>query len=134
VVGKIDEALNNLDAIKKSLAAAAARSNASLKQSVAAAQARWQPVFDAFTANYKNDEDSIQRSGSLRESIPRTGFGGGPQWPPTAAQLEYAKRFDTAYADAMAGYNQYVSTLAPLQSALKSAGLKPLEGVKPLAP
>lgn len=136
IYGKIDEALNNLDAIKKSLAtaASASQSNGSLKQSVTGAQARWQPVFDAFTADYKNDEDSIQRGGSLRESIPRTGFAGGPQWPPTAAQLDYAKRFDAAYTDAMAGFNQYVSSLAPLQSALKGAGLKPLDGVKPVTP
>ncbi|HMF28177.1 MAG TPA: hypothetical protein VKE42_05360, partial [Candidatus Cybelea sp.] len=136
IFGRINEALNNLDAIKKSLATAAssARSNASLNQSITDAQTRWQPVFDAFTANYKNDEDSIQRAGSLRESIPRTGFGGGPQWPPTAAQLNYAKRFDAAYADAMAGYNAYVSSLGPLQAALKSAGIKPLDGVKPVTP
>jgi hypothetical protein len=136
IFGRINQALNNLDAIKKSLtaASAAAAANGSLKESIAGAQSRWQPVFDAFTANYKNDEDSIQRGGSLRESIPRTGFGGGPQWPPTAAQLDYAKRFDAAYADAMAGYNAYVSSLSPLQSALKSAGVKPLDGVKPLTP
>ncbi|MBV9333160.1 MAG: hypothetical protein JO146_04065 [Candidatus Eremiobacteraeota bacterium] len=134
--GKIDDALNNLDAINKSLATAAssARSNASLTQLIAAAQSHWQPVFDAFTANYKNDEDSIQRGGSLRESVPRTGFPGGPQWPPTAAQLDYAKRFDAAYNDAMAGFNAYVRSLAPLQSALKGAGLKALDGVKPVTP
>jgi photosystem II stability/assembly factor-like uncharacterized protein len=134
VYGKIDEALNDLDAIKKSLASAlvAAKNDASIGARIAAAQQQWDPVFAAFTADYKNDEDSIQRPGSLRESIPRTGFGG--QLPPTAAQLDYAKRFDAAYAAAMAGYNGYVSSLAQLQSQLKAAGIKPLQGVNPVTP
>jgi photosystem II stability/assembly factor-like uncharacterized protein len=135
IYGKIDEALNNLDAMRKSLtsAGAGAKNNPSLAQEIAAAQQRWQPVFSAFTADYRNDEDSIQRPGSLRESIPRTGLQ-GPQLPPTAAQLDYARRFDAAYATAMAGYNSYVSSLEPLQSSLKSVGLKPLEGVTSLTP
>jgi photosystem II stability/assembly factor-like uncharacterized protein len=136
VYSRIDEALNNLDAIKKSLssAAAAGKRDATLAQAIAAAQTRWQPVFAAFTADYKNDEDSIQRPGSLRESIPRTTGFGGPQLPPTAAQLDYSKRFDAAYAAAMAGYNDYVGSLAAIQAALKRVGLKPLEGATPLTP
>ncbi|HYL27838.1 MAG TPA: hypothetical protein VEW74_08380, partial [Candidatus Nitrosotalea sp.] len=135
VFGKIDDALNNLDAIKKSLASAAvsAKKAPAVESQIAAAQAAWQPVFAAFTANYKNDEDSIQRPGSLRESVPRTGLN-GPQLPPTAAQLDFAKRFDAAYSDAMAGYNRYVGSLNGLQSALKSAGIKPLDGAGPLTP
>ncbi len=135
IYGKIDDALNNLDAVKKSLAsaAAAAKSDPSLEQEIVSLQQQWQPVFAAFTADYKNDEDSIQRPGSLRESVPRTGLG-GPQLPPTAAQLDYAKRFDAAYAAAMGGYNGYVSSLGPLQAALKKAGMKPLDGATPLTP
>jgi hypothetical protein len=135
VYGKVDEILNNLDSIKKSLAksATAATSNAALKAAISTAQQGWDPVFGAFTADYKNDEDSIQRPGSLRESIPRTGFA-GPQLPPTAEQLDYAKRFDDAYAAAVAQYNSYVASLASLQSSLKSAGLKPLDGVTPVTP
>ena len=135
IYGKIDEALNNLDAIKKSLAAAAtaAKSNATLTNQIAAAQQAWTPVFGAFTADYKNDEDSIQRAGSLRESVPRTGFG-SPQLPPTAAQLDYASRFDTAYSAAVAQYNGYVGSLGPLQAALKAAGMKALDGVKTVTP
>jgi photosystem II stability/assembly factor-like uncharacterized protein len=131
IYGKIDAILNNLDAIEKSLtaSAAAAKSNAALSAQIASAQRAWTPVFGAFTANYKNDEDSIQRGGSLRESVPRTGFG-GPQLPPTAAQLNFSQRFDAAYADAVDKYNAYVASLAPLQSGLHAAGLKPLNGVE----
>jgi hypothetical protein len=57
VYGRIDEALNNLDAIRKSLTSAstAAKQNSSLVQQIAGAQQRWQPVFSAFTADYKHD-------------------------------------------------------------------------------
>jgi photosystem II stability/assembly factor-like uncharacterized protein len=135
VYGRIDEALNDLDAISKSLTSAlkAASSDPSLERRLADARQRWGPVFDAFTANYKNDEDSIQRAGSLRESVPRTGFAGS-QLPPTAAQLDFAKRFDAAYAAAVDGYNAYVGSLAGLQASLKSAGIKPLDGLNPIAP
>ena len=135
IYGKIDEILNNLDAIKKSLggAAASAKSNAALSGQIASARQAWTPVFAAFTADYKNDEDSIQRGGSLRESVPRTGFG-GVQLPPTAAQLEFSQRFDAAYAAAVNQYNAYVASLGPLQTALRGAGLKPLEGVKTATP
>ncbi len=136
VYGKIDETLNNLDAIKKSLAmaAGAAKNNAPVELQIADAQRRWEPVFAALTADYKNDEDSIQRAGSLRESVPRTTGLGGPQLAPTAAQLDYAKRFDAAYAAAMAGYNGYVNSLGPLQAALKRAGVKPLDGTNAVSP
>ncbi|MGC1381520.1 MAG: hypothetical protein WA814_10930 [Candidatus Baltobacteraceae bacterium] len=135
VYGKIDLALNNLDALKKSLASAAgaAKANASLAASISTAQTQWSEVFGAFTADYKNDEDSIQRAGSLRESIPRTGFG-GPQLPPTTAQLDYAKRFDAAYNAAVSKYNAYVASLSPLQAELKQAGLKPLQGANAVTP
>jgi hypothetical protein len=136
VYSTIDETLNDLDAIKSSLASAAtaAKSDPALEAQIADAQRRWQPVFAAFTADYKNDEDSIQRAGSLRESIPRTTGLGGPQLPPTAAQLDYSKRFDDAYAAAMNDYNTYVASLGPLQAALKKAGLKPLAGTTAVTP
>lgn len=135
IYGKIDAVLNNLDSIKRSLtrAAASARANAALSGTIATAQQRWTGVFGAFTADYKNDEDSIQRGGSLRESVPRTGLG-GPQLPPTAAQLDFARRFDAAYAAAIEGYNAYVGSLAPLQASIKSAGIKPIEGATPATP
>ncbi len=135
IYSKIDEALNNLDAIKKSLASAAtaAKNDPALSRDVAAAQAQFGDVFAAFTADYKNDEDSIQRPGSLRESVPRTGFP-GVQLPPTAEQLDYGRRFEAAYNAAVAKYNAYVASLVPLQAELKKAGLKPISGANPVTP
>jgi photosystem II stability/assembly factor-like uncharacterized protein len=133
--GEIDEALNHLDAIRTSLGTAAkgAKKNPALAARIARAQKSWQGVFSSFTADYKNDEDSIQRPGSLRESLPRTGFG-AVQWPPTAEQLDYAKRFDAAYAAAFAKYNAYVTSLGSLDGALKNAGLKPVNGASAVSP
>ncbi len=132
--GKIDDALNNLDAIRKSLssAAAAAKTDPALTSQIATARQTWTGVFASFTADYHNDEDSIQRSGSLRESLPRTGFGA--QAPPTEAQRDYASRFDTAYAAAFASYNDFVAHLATLSKALSSKGMTPIQGATALAP
>jgi photosystem II stability/assembly factor-like uncharacterized protein len=131
---KIDEALNNLDAIRKSLASARAnKAAAPFASAIAAAQSTWSDVFSSLTANYQNDEDSIQRPGSLRESIPRTGFG-GPQLPPTAEQLDYARRFDAAYASAFEKYNAFVKSLGTLSSQLQTKGLKAIQGAAPVSP
>jgi hypothetical protein len=85
-----------------------------------------------FTADYHNDEDSIQRPGQLREDMPRTGFGAAQ--PPTAETQQYASEFDSAYAAAFAKYNDFMSNLTKLSSQLQSKGMKPIEGAKTLAP
>jgi len=132
--GKIDEALNNLDAMKKSLAAAttAASADASLESRIAAASSERDAVFSTFTADYHNDEDSIQRPGALREDVPRTGFGAAQ--PPTAATLRYAGEFDTAYDAAFAKYNALVTDLAALSKQLQAKGMKPVDGAKSVVP
>ncbi len=132
--GRIDVALNHLDAIGKSLAAAAiaAKTNAALTARIADLQRTRETVFASFTANYHNDEDSIQMPGSLRESVPRAGFG--VQAPPTAEQLRYAAEFDAAYDAAFKSYNALVAKLSGLDGALKAAGVKPIEGAKSEVP
>ena len=132
--GKIDDALNHLDTIAKSLAAAsiAAKGDPSLLAQVAAAKASRDAVFSVFTADYKNDEDSIQRPGSLRESVPRTGFGA--QQPPTAATLTYAAQFDGAYTAAFTRYNNFVKSLTGLSGDLHAKGKKPIAGAITITP
>ena len=131
VSGKINTVLNNLDAQKKSLADAAAAlqksGNSALLERVTAAEATREAIFRTFTANYQNGEDSLQWPGALREDLPRGGFGAAA--PPTPAVLEYARRYDTEYAAAMARYNAFVSgTIAPLSAALKAAGAGTING------
>jgi photosystem II stability/assembly factor-like uncharacterized protein len=134
VFGKIDDVLNNLDAVKKSLAAASvqAKNDPALSAKIAQAQTEREDVFSTFTADFHNDEDSIQRPGALREEIPRTGFG-APQ-PPTAEQLDYAKRYDAASNAAFAKYNAYVESLQALSKSVTAHGGKPIEGAKPVQP
>ncbi|HTX59658.1 MAG TPA: hypothetical protein VMH02_08240, partial [Verrucomicrobiae bacterium] len=136
VYGQIDTALNDLDAMKKSLgddrAAAEKAGNAALASRVETAMQVRDRIFSGFTADFHNDEDLIERPGSLREEIPRTGFDS--QQPPTAAVLDYAARFDAAYATAVANYNAFVSSLAPLQADLKAAGLRPVAGANAIKP
>ncbi|HTA40153.1 MAG TPA: hypothetical protein VK760_13800, partial [Candidatus Acidoferrales bacterium] len=112
---KIDTVLNNLDAMKKSLADAAKTSagNDAKAAQIAAAQTGRDAIFALFTADYHNDEDSIGRPGALREDVPRT-FG---ITPPTAAALDYAARFDADYAAAFAKYNAFVDSVASLSLA-----------------
>jgi hypothetical protein len=107
---KIDTVLNNLDAMKKSLDAAAKAAAGAKVAQISAAQKSRDEVFALFTADYHNDEDSIGRPGALREDVPRT-YG---ITPPTAAALDYAARFDADYAAAFARYNAFVDSVSPL--------------------
>jgi hypothetical protein len=125
VYSKIDTILNGLDALKKSLdeAAAAVKDDAALSAQIDAAQKRRTAIFDTFTANFQNDEDSIQHPGKLREEIPRSFGAAGP---PTAEQLDYANRFDAAYGAALAAYGEYAASLQPLSKAIYEKTHHPL--------
>ncbi len=131
VEGTINTVLNHLDSQRASLqrALGKAAANAALASRIRAAQADRAAIFDAFTANYQNGEDSLQRPGKLREDIPRAGFGSA-QNPPTAALLEYARRYDIEYRAALDRYNSFVrGTLTPLSDSLKAAGLGGIDGM-----
>ena len=132
--GKINSVLNNLDAQKKSLetAATASSGNADLAAKIAAAQQARTALFNTFTADYHNDEDSIQKPGALREDLPRT-FG--TPSAPTQALLEYTHRYEREYLAAMAAYNAYVrDDLRPLSSRLRTAGQKEITAAAPVSP
>lgn len=136
VTGTINEVLNNLDAQKKSLQSAQTSlqksgKNPALLARVTAALQAHNAMFDAFTANYQNGEDSLQFPGKLREDVPRGGFGAAA--PPTPALLQYAARFDREYAAAIARYNAYVrETVQPLSAALGAAGAGSIAGATPV--
>jgi photosystem II stability/assembly factor-like uncharacterized protein len=135
VDGQINVLLNHLDAQKKSLetarAAVSKGSASALSDKVDAAMKARDEIFALFTADYHNDEDSIQRPGALREDVPGGFFGAGA--PPTQAQLEFAKRFDAAYARGLERYNAYVrDVLTPLSTALKAAGQPAIAQASPV--
>jgi hypothetical protein len=128
VQGQINTMLNEMDAQRKSLqsarAAALKSGDSALVAKIDAAQKAQDAIFHRLTANYKNGEDSIQFPGQLREDVPRGGFG-APS-PPTPALLDYAKRFDSEYAQVVAAYHNYVQTVyEPVSSQFeKTAGKK----------
>jgi hypothetical protein len=115
LAGAINVTLNHLDAQKKALVAAQKTAGEDLASTIGAALKERDAIFSLFTADYHNDEDSIQRPGGLREDAPG-GFGAAA--PPTQAQLEYGARYQKAYAAAVARYKAYVATyLVPLAKA-----------------
>ncbi|MHB8151873.1 MAG: WD40/YVTN/BNR-like repeat-containing protein [Vulcanimicrobiaceae bacterium] len=138
VYGKVDSVLNALDAQKASLLAARASASkageTALAAQIDAANAKRSALFHAFTANYHNDEDFIQRPGKLREKIP-AGFFFAAMAPPTAATLTYARKFNVEYRAAMAEYNGYVGTvLKPVAAAVRAARAGMIRGVRTVAP
>jgi photosystem II stability/assembly factor-like uncharacterized protein len=121
----VDVMLNGLDAVKKTLAddatAAKKANNAALVAQIAAAQSAHDAVFNMLTANYQNDEDSIERPGKLREDLEAAFFAGtGLITPPVT---NYVRRVEGQYANGVAHYNAYVRSLATLDAALKAAKL-----------
>jgi hypothetical protein len=125
----VDVALNWLDAVKKNLAAAAtalhkrgASQAATLAQVESAERTRDQ-LFNRLTANFHNDEDSIQRPAQLREDIEGLqGLSG----PPLPALLAYAATVDQRYRNAMSQYGAFASSVTTLNAALHAAGVKEL--------
>jgi photosystem II stability/assembly factor-like uncharacterized protein len=135
ISGKINTVVDRLAAQASALRAArsALANNAALSERVAAALRERDALLALFTANYQNDEDSIQRPGALKEDIPRAGFGPS-QPPPTPALLEYARRFDAEYGADMARYNSYVHTLQSLDTALRAAKVQPVGEALTISP
>ena len=129
--GKIDTMLNNLDTLKKQIDAAEKAATAKKATGVLAAlsalSGRRQGMFDILTANYQNDEDSIERPGALREDFEQLYFAAQSLiTPPT---LAFAHRLDGKYARALGQYNAFVGTLPALQAEMKAAGLTPIAGI-----
>jgi photosystem II stability/assembly factor-like uncharacterized protein len=132
----VDTMLNTLDSVKSQLDAATAdpkaKADASLQQQIAAAATARDTVFHQLTADYHNDEDSIQRPGALREDIQSMGFFGFGLITP--AIMNFGQRVDTEYASGLANYNAFVRTTIPaLNAALTKAGLKAVTGATPVA-
>ena len=127
----VDAMLNSLDSVKKQLDAAKAdpkaKNNAALTQAIDTAMSARDKIFGALTADYHNDEDSIQRPGALREDMQGLGFFG--QGVLTPSVEDYAKRIEVSYRSAIAQYNQFVGSLGAVNGALTKAGLKPVSGV-----
>lgn len=122
----IDQMLNGLDSVKKQLndakTNAKTKNDAALQKQIDAALAQREAIFKSLTADYHNDEDSIQRPGALREDY--GGLGNFGQGIVTPALRDYALRVQAAYRAFVPQYNAYVRSLGAIDAALKRAGLK----------
>ncbi len=135
VQGRIDEILNDLDAVNASLGAdQTANHDPAIAGLIASAQRRRLVIFHSFTADYRYDAALLRQFGSLRESIPQTDDQLQEQSPPTQAQLRYAQKFDAAYDAAVGNYDEYVEQLLQLSRVLQQHGLEPIRGARTVQP
>ncbi len=125
----IDIVLNELDLVKKNLDATlptlekgGSKTAAALTRSQDVMRQR-DALFDRLTANFKNDEDSIMRTGKLREDIEGLLEISSPPLP---SLLTFGTEVDQQYAAAMQSYDQFAKSVQALNGELKSAGLKEL--------
>jgi hypothetical protein len=131
---QIDAALNRLDSVAASathsVAAARKRSDGSaLAAQLEKTLERARTLRAVLTADYRNDEDSLQRPGALREDfdIFTRGFVSGV---PNAALRTYAARLDVAFRASMRDVAGFFATdVAQSDAALHAAGLPPLADV-----
>jgi photosystem II stability/assembly factor-like uncharacterized protein len=125
----VDGMLNNLDGVKKALddatAAAKKANNADAQTKLDAIASARTDLFNQLTANYQNDEDSIERPGALREDVESLSFISGLQMTP--AMENYFHRVDEELRSGVARYNNFVNTQLPaLNAELKPLGIKPV--------
>lgn len=106
---KVDTMLNTLDAAKKSIAdavAAAKKANDTAKQSrLSSLETARTAVFNELTANFHNDEDSIQRPGKVREDLQMIMYFGGTVVTP--AMRDYLHRVEAELNAATTDYDNF---------------------------
>ena len=128
----VDTMLNNIDSVTKALndasAAAKKANDTALVSKLDTALAARDAVFNFLTADYHNDEDSIERPGALREDVQSGQYLAGTVVTP--AILDAARRVGVEYRSGVTQYNSFVTqTLPGVDAALKAANQKPLPAI-----
>jgi len=121
----VDGALNRLDAVVAS----------AHQHDLVALAARARALRDDLTADYQNDEDSIQRPGKLRENLQAlVGYRAG-SGPPTAATRDLAARIDLDYRTQMRAVAAFFATdVVAANASLRQAHALPLAESQPDKP
>jgi len=131
-LGRIDEALNHLDALRKQLGdrEKAAGGNAALAKDVGAALDRGQGIESELSSNPQNFEDAFTFTApdKLRERLQGViGQIGGSFQPPFAPDEEQAAEVRGIFDRVMSAYSAFVNTdIAKLNAELSAAKLKPV--------
>ena len=125
----IDTMLNQLDSVKKSIddasAVAKKNSNEQLANDLDEVAKARQTLFETITADYHNDEDSIQRPGKIREDVDFATFLGRTVDRPAVEQA--ARRIDAEVREVVDEYNVFVANQVPaLNTALRAANVTPV--------
>jgi hypothetical protein len=129
MLSDVDTKLNALDAVKKSIddgiaAAKKAGDTASQQKLQTIADAR-QSVFSSLTADYHNDEDSIEMPGKVREDVEGIGFFAGTVVTP--AMQQNVRRVEGELRSASAAYDQFKAEQLPaLNQTLQTLKIKPV--------
>ena len=122
---QLNAALNRLDGYAASAGARAKDADAQLAPLLAVVRAKALALRARLTADFTNDEDSIQRPGRIREDLQGLQYGAGA--PPSAATLDYAARVDRAFSAAMRDLAAFQrGDVARADAALTAAGKQPL--------
>ncbi|HEV3089015.1 MAG TPA: hypothetical protein VGX96_17520 [Candidatus Elarobacter sp.] len=119
--GRLNGALNRLDAYAASAAERAKGTSGELATTLASVREKALALRGRLTADFTNDEDFIQRPGRIREDMQGLLFTAGS--PPSVASLEYAKRVDSAFDAAMRDVSAFErEDVVRANAALKAAG------------
>jgi len=123
---QVDAALNRLDGYAGVAGGLAEEKPASpLAAQLRAVRAKALALRGELTADYTNDEDSIQRPGRLREDMEGLFFAAGA--PPSAATRDYAARVRATYLAVMRDVAAFErDDVARADAALRAAGFAPL--------
>jgi hypothetical protein len=122
---QLNAALNRLDAYAASAAARTKDAGGELAPQLAALRAKALALRGRLTADFTNDEDSIQHPGRIREDLQGLQNGSGAR--PSPATIDYAARVDRAFGAVMRDVAAFERTdVARTDAALRAAGKAPL--------
>ena len=121
----VDAALNRLDAVEHD----------ARKRGLDALADRAHAVRGILTADYHNDEDSIQRPGKVREDLQSLFGYRASTGPPSAAVRSYAARVDAEYDAAMREVRAFFANdVASADATLRKSNAAPLAQSEPVPP
>jgi photosystem II stability/assembly factor-like uncharacterized protein len=120
-MSRLDAALNRLDAYAASARARASDANGALGTQLTEVRTRALALRARLTADFTNDEDSIQHPGRIREDLQGLQYGAAS--PPSPATIDYAARVDGAFAAVMRDVAAFErGEVAQADAALVAAG------------
>jgi photosystem II stability/assembly factor-like uncharacterized protein len=118
---RLNAALNRLDAYAASAAARAKDAGSDLAPQLGGVRAKALALRGRLTADFTNDEDSIQHPGRIREDL--QGLQNGSGGRPSPATIDYAARVDRAFGAVMRDIDAFERTdVARADAALRTAG------------